>query len=363
MTLTLDIRQRLGAFTLEAAFQAGPGVTALFGASGAGKSSIVNAIAGLSRPDAGRIAFAGSDLFNAETGTHLLAHHRRVGVVFQDNRLFPHFSVAQNIRYGARLAGGVDAAQESRITDLLGITALMNRRPGALSGGEKSRVALARALLMRPRLLLMDEPLAALDGPRKEEILPYLERLRDQAGPPILYVSHSVAEIARLSDHIVMLDQGRVLRAGPAQDLLSDPALMPQFGIREAGAILTATVEAHAPDGLSRLRISGGALWVMGVGAPVGTRLRLRLLASDIILAAEAPRAISARNVLPVTVETVQQGHGPGAAVSLRCGEDRLLARITSRAVAEIGLEPGRDCFAILKATAIARSDIGSVQA
>lgn len=359
MTLVVDIRHALGSFRLEASFTAGPGVTALFGHSGAGKTSVVNAIAGLSRPDAGRILFDGEILFDSATAIWLPPHRRRIGVVFQDNRLFPHLSVLGNLRFGARHAGKIDPAHESHIAALLGIEHLYSRRPGALSGGEKSRVALARALLMRPRLLLMDEPLAALDEPRKQAILPYLERLRDEADVPILYVSHSVAEIARLADRIVLLSGGQVRRSGPTADLLSDPGLVSHFGHREAGAVIEAIVEQHAGDGLSLLRISGGRLWVPGITASVGARLRLRVLAADVIVARTAPRDISVRNILPARVETVQSGQGPGAAISLRCGTDRLLARVTGRAVTELGLEPGTECFAILKATAIPRADIG----
>ncbi|KAG1648526.1 Molybdenum import ATP-binding protein ModC [Nymphon striatum] len=204
-------------------------------------------------------------------------------------------------------------------------------------------------------MLLMDEPLASLDGPRKQDILPYLERLRD--GPlrlPILYVSHAVDEVARLADTLVLLKDGGVARAGPIMEVMADPAAVPLLGVREAGAVIDAQVVEHAPDGLTRLKIDAGELHLPGVQAAVGTKVRLRVLAQDVMVSVNAPHGLSALNVLPVTVEGIQKGEGPGAAVSLRAGRDRLLARITARAVAELGLETGASCFAVIKATSVA---------
>ena len=247
----------------------------------------------------------------------------------------------------------------AEVTSLLGLEPLLQRRPGALSGGEKQRVALARALMSSPEILLMDEPLAALDGPRKEEILPYLERLRDHSEIPIVYISHSVAEVARLADTLVILQDGRIVRQGAAEDVLSDPAAMPFVGVREAGAILRARVMEHGPDGLSRLLISGGELLLPGVSSAIDSAIRIRVLARDILLSLEHPKGLSSRNILPVEIEEIKQGDGPGVAVSLRAGEDRLLARITAQAAQELNLKPGLSCFAILKATAVAKGSIG----
>ncbi len=363
MSLTLDITQSLGNFRLDVQFETKGGVTAVFGRSGSGKTSIVQAVAGLARPDRGRITLGERVLFDSDAGIWVPPHKRRIGYVFQDGRLFPHLSVAQNLAFGTRFASSnPEVKREAHIIDILGISHLLDRRPGGLSGGEKSRVALGRALLSSPELLLMDEPLAALDEPRKEEILPYLERLRDEGGAPVLYVSHSVAEVARLADDLVLLADGKVAASGPLADILSDPAAVPLLGVREAGSVLEATVAERSEDGLATLRISGGELCLPGVQAPVGARVRIRVLAQDIILSDRKPEGLSAINVLETTVQDIHLGDGPGAALSLLAGEDRLLARITARSVERLGLKRGGTCYAILKATAVPRGSISHSQ-
>lgn len=360
MSLEVQLTHLHEDFALDVTFRAGRGVTALFGPSGAGKTSVSNAIAGIFRPQQGRIVLGDHVILDTNKGIDLPPAKRRIGYVFQDGRLFPHMTVATNMAFGARFApGGLDVAERDRVTNLLGLRALMDRRPGTLSGGEKQRVALARALLSRPDLLILDEPLAALDAPRKDEIFPYLERLRDTAQVPIIYVSHALEEVARLADDLVVLQSGRVAISGPAEQVLSDPAALPFVGVREAGAILTAEVAEHASDGLSRLTFSGGELLLPGITARVGSSLRIRILAQDVILSLEAPNGLSSRNILPVTIEALHQGGGPGVAVQMRAGDDRLLARITSRAAEELKLTPGTACFAILKATAVPRGNIG----
>ncbi len=361
MTLNIRIQQGFDGFDLDVCFSADAGITALFGRSGAGKTTVVNAVAGLLRPDAGRITFNDEVLFDSATGTFAPPAARRLGYVFQDARLFPHLNVRENLEFGMRYAPkGTPGAGFADVVDLLGLGALTGRAPATLSGGEKQRVALGRALLSKPRMLLMDEPLASLDGPRKQDILPYLERLRD--GPqrlPILYVSHAVDEIARLADTLVMLQAGKVARAGPLFDVMSDPAAVPLLGVREAGAVIEAEVMALAEDGLTRLRISAGDLHLPGVQAPVGAKVRLRVLAQDVMLSRARPEGLSALNVLPVQIDSIHTGDGPGAAVSLIAGQDRLLARITARAVSTLGLETGTACFAVLKATSVAPGSIG----
>ena len=357
MTLGVEITHRFGKFSLDVCFDAGSGVTALFGPSGSGKTTIANAVAGLLQPDRGCISLRGAQLTDTAKGMFVPPHRRRIGYVFQDGRLFPHLSVERNVRFATRFAKS--PGDMGMVVDLLGLGDLLNRRPSDLSGGEKQRVALARALMSDPEILLMDEPLAALDEPRKEEILPYLERLRDHSDIPILYVSHSVAEVARLADQLIILKEGRVVRQGPAHEVLSDPAAMPFVGVREAGSILRAKVVSHGPDGLSRLEVSGGLLHLPGVDAHPGSDIRIRVLAQDILVALEEPKGLSSRNILPVTVEDVRLGDGPGAAVSLRAGDDRLLARITAQAAQELKLRSGLACFAILKATAVPKGSIG----
>ncbi|WP_225028829.1 molybdenum ABC transporter ATP-binding protein, partial [Xinfangfangia pollutisoli] len=227
MTLEVALSHRFAGFTMELSFAAPPGVTALFGPSGSGKTTVVNAVAGLMRPERGRVVLDGRVLTDSAAGTHVPPHRRRIGYVFQDARLFPHLTVRQNLLYGRFFAPKGEGPTLPRIADLLGLEPLLARRPGALSGGEKSRVALGRAILSRPDLLIMDEPLAALDEARKAEILPYLERLRDLLHLPILYVSHSAAEVARLATTVVLLQAGRVTAAGPAAEVFADPALAP----------------------------------------------------------------------------------------------------------------------------------------
>ncbi len=361
MSLAVDITRPLAGFDLRVAFEAPGGVTALFGRSGAGKTTVINAIAGLERPATGRITLSGQTLFDAQARVNLPVHRRRLGYVFQDGRLFPHLSVRQNLTYGQRFAPrSATGPGLEEVADLLGLAPLLDRRPGALSGGEKQRVAFGRALLARPRMLLMDEPLAALDAARKEEILPYLERLRDQTGLPILYVSHSVAEVARLATSVVVLDAGRVVRAGPAEQVLSDPTMVRQFGLREAGAVLPAQITRHHGDGLTELAVSGGRLFLPEMDQPAGTHTRVRILAHDVIVADHAPVGLSALNLLPGTVVTLREGQGPGVIVQIQCGSDLLLARITRRSAEALRLVPGLPVHAVIKTVSIARTDVGA---
>jgi len=354
MSLLVDIRHPLGEVELSAQFEAPGGVTALFGRSGAGKTSVVNAVAGLMRPQSGRIELDGEVLFDADQGIDVPVHRRRMGYVFQDARLFPHLNVRRNLLYGAPDTGGLD-----RVCDLLGIGGLLDRRPVTLSGGEKARVAIGRALLSRPRMLLMDEPFASLDQARKEEILPYLERLRDEGGVPILYVSHAVEEVARLAATLVVLDRGQVVQAGPAEAMFADPALAPVLGPRAAGAILSGQVVEQHADGLSEVAVSGGRLFLPQVAGPVGTALRIRIEAQDVMLAMQRPKAVSALNILSAEVVQVHDGQGPGVMVQARSGSDLILARITRRSAEALGIAPGVQCHAVIKSVAVARGDVG----
>jgi molybdate transport system ATP-binding protein len=356
VTLEVEIRHRLPGFELDLGFVAPPGVTALFGRSGAGKTTVINAVAGLVRPDGGRVVLDGEVLLDTGVGREVPVHRRRLGYVFQDGRLFPHLTVRQNLLYGRR-SGGADFGH---VVDLLGIGALLDRRPGMLSGGEKQRVAIGRALLADPRLLLLDEPLAALDEARKAEILPYLERLRDETRIPILYVSHSVAEVARLANQMLVIEAGRILRAGPAAEVLADPAAVPALGVREAGAILTARVTGDDPDGLTRLETAAGPLWLPRVGVAAGATVRIRIAAQDVILSRDRPQGLSALNILPATVAAVRLGEGPGALVQLKVGTDLILARITRRSAEALRLAPGDRVHAVLKAVAVGQADVGA---
>lgn len=362
MTLEVDISHDFGAFRLDVRFDAPAGVTALFGRSGAGKTTIVNAISGLLRPDRARIAVDGTVLTDTEAGIRLAVHRRRIGYVFQDARLFPHLTVRQNLAFGGWFAPrGAPRATPAHVIELLGIGALLGRRPRDLSGGERQRVAIGRALLAAPRLLLMDEPLASLDEARKDEIIPYLERLRDETEVPILYVSHAVAEIARLATTVVAVGGGRVLASGPAGEMLADPGRIRLFGVREAGAVLHARVVAHDDaDGLTELALSAGRIYLPRLEASPGTMVRVRVGAHDVILTREKPAAVSTLNVLAAVVTSVSEGEGPGAAVGLLAGEDRLLARLTRRSVRALGLTPGEPVWAMIKATSVAPRDVGT---
>ena len=359
--LEVDIAHRLAAFELDIHFRTGRGLTALFGRSGAGKTSVVNAIAGLIRPERGRIVVDGSVLIDTERGIRAPAHRRRVGYVFQEGRLFPHLTVRQNLLFGRWFAR--DSAPASRledVVDLLGIAPLLDRRPGRLSGGEKQRVAIGRALLASPRLLLMDEPLAALDAGRKDEILPYLERLRDQASVPIVYVSHSVAEVTRLANTIVLISDGRVRAVGPVQEVMGRAELYPLAGRFEAGAILAVRVAAHdARWRLTELTGAFGKLMVPLLDAPIGTALRVRIRARDVILALTPPIGISALNVLAGWVEALVPIEEGALEVEVRLGGERLLARVTRRSGEALGLVPGRQVFAVIKTVAIDRRSLG----
>lgn len=346
MTLSVQLRHKFPSFDLDIAFDAPSGITGLFGRSGAGKTSAIRAVAGLSRPDAGRITLGDRLLFG--DGVNIPPHQRRIGYVFQEPRLFPHLTVQQNLTYGGR-------AHFDQVVDMLGISTLLPRRPAHLSGGEAQRVALGRALMSGAEMLLLDEPLAALDAPRKAEILPYLETLRDHAQIPMLYVSHSVDEVARLASAIVVLDAGRVIRSGPARQVLSDISATQIFGKRDAGAMLSGVIAAQEADGLARVETALGAIFIPLQGQ-IGARISIRIHAQDVMLSRTRPTDISALNILPVTVMDIQPD-GDGN-VMVQLGRERLLARITARSCAALGLTAGTPCFAILKSVAVAQTDI-----
>ncbi len=353
MSLSVNLAHRFRDFQLEVAFDAPAGLTCLFGRSGSGKTTVINAVAGLIRPDRAQIVLDGVALHD------LAPHQRRVGYVFQDARLFPHLTVARNLTYGARVRR-LPLSGFDRIVDLLGIGGLLDRRPANLSGGEKSRVAIGRALLSGPRILLMDEPFAALDEARKAEILPYVEALRDQMDLPILYVSHSLPEVARLATTIAVIDAGRLMAFGAAAAVLSDPVTAPLMGLANAGAILTARIAAHEADGLTRLETGAGPLWLPQLAGTVGAQVRVRIAAQDVILARLRPEGLSALNILPCRVTAVHEGLGPGVLVQLDLGDEALLARITRRSAQALGIVPGVTVFAVVKTVAVAHGDVGA---
>lgn len=357
MSVSISLRHRLSDFTLDVAFEAPSGVTVLFGPSGSGKSTVLNAVAGLLRPDAGKVAVGGTVLTDTAQRLFVPPHRRRLGVIFQDGRLFPHLSVRQNLRYGRWFSpASARRTPESAVVEMLGIGALLDRAPATLSGGERQRVAIGRALLADPRLILADEPLSALDDDRKGEILPYLERLRDEWGVPMLYVSHSPAEVARIATTVVMLDAGRITRIGPAAEVLADPATAGPG--REAGAVIEAQVIRHHDDGVTELAAGGLPLFLPAIGAAPGARLRLRIAAPDVMLARGRPTEISALNILPGTVESLTE-QGGQVLVRLSTPAGPVLSRITRRSAAQLGVAPGEALTAVVKSVSHAPADVG----
>jgi molybdate transport system ATP-binding protein len=298
-------------------------------------------------------------LFDTTRKAWLAPHKRRVGYIFQEGRLFPHLTVRQNLCYGHWFAPkGATPEPMDRVVDMLGLGPLLHRRPAALSGGEKQRVAIGRALLAAPRMILADEPLSALDDARKSEVLPYFERLRDEVAVPILYVTHSAAEVARLATTVVTLEDGRITGQGTAAEVLGDPTVTP-LGARAAGAVIEATIAAHHPDGLTELNAGGAALFLPALAQPEGTTVRVRIAAHDVILSTSQPTDISALNILSGTVHDIRSGQGPGAIVSLDTSAGRILARVTRRSAARLDLQTGTPCYAVIKSVALAPQDIG----
>ena len=360
--IEVDIAQRLGAFYLHAAFAApGSGATVVFGPSGAGKSCLLAAIAGLRRPDRGRIAIGEEVLFDAARGIDVAAEDRRIGFVFQEARLFPHLGVRANLEYGQRRRRGDGAAARfDDIVALLGIAALLERRPATLSGGEKQRVAIGRALLSNPRLLLLDEPLAALDDPRKAEILPFLERLRDEFGVPMLYVTHAMEEVTRIADHLVLLDQGGVTAAGAPTELLTrlDLPLLVDRG--DVGSVLIGRIAGHDVErGVTHVAVGAADFLLSHVELPIGHAVRLRVLARDVAIATKRPEGLSVQNVLPGRLTASAARPNQRRLLRIAVGGDAgdpagaaLLALLTEDSARRLHLEPGQEVFALVKSVA-----------
>jgi molybdate transport system ATP-binding protein len=355
--LSVRVERRLGAFALAASFETDAGVTALFGRSGAGKTSVVNAIAGILRPDRGRIEIDGATLFDSESGIDVATPRRRIGYVFQEGRLFPHLTVAQNLRYAGWFARGMPAASFGHVVELLGLKELLDRRPGNLSGGEKQRVAIGRALLSDPRLLLLDEPLASLDAHRKSEVLRYLELVRDEIRIPIVYVSHVVEEVVHLADTVVLMSGGAVAAVGPAEDVMGRPDLRSATGAFEGGAVIEAkVVKQDMQLDLATLAFDGGELVASSVDALVGEPMRVRIRARDVSIALERPRYISIQNILSGTIAEVGAERGGVVDVSIAVGSAILRSRVTLRAARELALAPGMAVYALVKAVSLARA-------
>ena len=354
MSFSLALRHRFPSLQIDVVFEVpSPGITALFGRSGAGKSTIINAAAGLLRPDSCRIVVDGTLLADTRSGIWLASERRRVGLVFQDSRLFPHMSVATNLRFGMRrVAPG--AVRFDEIVDLLGIGTLLDRRPNTLSGGERQRVAIGRALLAQPHLLLLDEPLASLDNERKAEILPFLLRLKTSLRLPVLYVTHALDEVARLADSLVLIEAGCVVGFGSVSEIASR-ADLPLAQRDDAGGLLLCRVADHdTVRGLTRLHGGGADLWVPLLDLPVAAECRARIPAREVILAGRPPESISLHNIVPGTVRRVtDDAVRRSVIVEIGLPSGGLLSRVTADAVARLGLLPGRPVLALIKSTSI----------
>ncbi len=356
--IDVDIAKRLDQFALKVAFSAGGGVTALFGRSGAGKSTIVKAIAGLVRPERGRIQVGDAVLFDAARRIDVPAQHRRAGVVFQDGRLFPHMSVRQNLLYGFARARGEKAIDAQSVIGVLGLEALLERRPATLSGGERQRVAVGRALLAQPRVLLMDEPLASLDAARKDEVLPYLEELNSRFGIPVIYVTHDADEVLRLASDVVLLANGAAVVSGKLGEVTSRLDLPAEAEALGLGSILDGRLASHdEARGLSVIDTHAGAFKLPLQRRQVGARVAIRVAARDVAIALERPSAISVQNMFDAVVEEMRPASAHVVRLALRVGEGRLVAEVTADAVHRLTLAPGAKVVALVKSVALAREN------
>ncbi|MEZ8611035.1 molybdenum ABC transporter ATP-binding protein ModC [Vibrio sp. 10N.222.51.C8] len=361
--LILQYQQQLGETFFDIDLELpSSGITAIFGRSGAGKTSLINAISGLKQPDKGLISVSGTTLFDSGNGINLPTHKRNVGYVFQESRLFPHMKVTANLKYGMK---SVDKAHFEQIVSLLSLGSLLDRYPARLSGGEKQRVAIGRALLSKPSILLMDEPLASLDLPRKREVMPFLENLAETVQIPIIYVTHSLNEILRLANHLVIIDQGKVISSGVTEEVWASRAMQPWQSFSEQSSLFEAKLAEHNDDyALSRLMLGKStSLWVQKVSSELGTTVRLQVRANDVSITLEQPKGTSIRNILPVTiksVETHQQGtNKQSVAVELELESGCYLwATITLWALDELNLEIGQRVYAQIKGVSVAQRDI-----
>jgi molybdate transport system ATP-binding protein len=359
--IDVDVEERLGAFHLDVKFAADAPIVGLFGRSGAGKTSIVNAIAGIGKPSRGSIRINDHVLFDSARGIDLPPERRRIGYVFQDALLFPHLNVESNLRYGQHHRVASERFIEwQHVVDLLGLRAFLDRKPRTLSGGERQRVAIGRALLAQPRILLMDEPLAALDVPRKIEILDYIERLRDEVSIPIVYVSHSIAEVTRLADTVVVLSDGKCLAVGDVDDVMGRLELRAATDRYESGSLIEAWVKCHdADDRLTTLSFDGGELHVPKLDAVVGERVRARIRSRDVSLALRRPEGISILNVLPGRVASIGGDAGAVVDVQVNVGAATVNAKVTHRSVQQLGIHAGQEIFALVKAVSFDPRSVG----
>lgn len=361
--LSVSINKEEKDFNLDVSFEVGNGLTTLFGPSGSGKTMVLDCIAGLRRPDTGRITFADALLFDSESKTHLRPEQRNIGYVFQNGRLFPHLSVEQNLLYGfARRRHSDPKIHISDITGILGIESLLPRRTHELSGGEQQRIAIGRAVLSNPALLLMDEPLASLDTPRRLEILPFIERLKDAFEIPIIFVSHDLDEVIRLSDLTILIEAGRVRARGPVDDILNKSEHHKFLGISDPSGdtaspstILNAQISEHdLPFNLTRVHGEGLSLWIPRMPRPIGEKIRIRLRASDVAISRTEPENTSILNTFKASVDEISEPTMGFVQVALRLDSGlKVWSRITFRSATRLELQTGNQVWGSIKSVAV----------
>ena len=360
--LHLKIKMSRPVFELDLDLQLpGLGITAIFGPSGSGKTTLLRAVAGLEKNQVGRIQIGSHVWQDTQQGIDLPTWQRPLGYVFQESSLLPHLNVTDNLNFGLKRAvkSSGNAQSDAAISlkasiELLGIGSLLQRMPDQLSGGERQRVAIARAIAMKPKLLLMDEPLASLDAARRQEIFPWLTKLRDELKMPMLYVTHSTEEVTRLADHLVVLDQGQVKAQGPVGSVLTQ-VVNPVVVGEDAGALIEGCIGAVDTQWhLSRVDFEGGCVWMRDAGLPVGKAVRIRILARDVSLATTEPQNTSIQNQLRGHIQSITPDvHPSQVMVVLKCGAEEVLARVTKRAVDELSLQVGQPVWAQVKSVAL----------
>ncbi|PKH08109.1 molybdenum ABC transporter ATP-binding protein ModC [Moritella sp. Urea-trap-13] len=357
--LTIDINKQLGDLDLQVNAQIPmQGICAIFGRSGAGKTSLVNILGGLSTPDNGQLTLGDTHLYHQQQKINLAPERRRIGYVFQEARLFPHYSVRGNLNYGNK---DKDQVHFDTVVKLLGLDELLSRYPATLSGGEKQRVAIGRALLTRPQMLLMDEPLAALDLPRKRELIPYLLQLAKTLNLPIIYVSHSLDEILQLADSMLVLDKGKVLVNGPLQAVWDSAEMRPWLPAKEQSSLLMATItELNQRYRMSKLSLADGTyLWINGMPLMIDSKLRVRIHANHVSLCLARPQDSSIRNILPTTIaEIIHSETSDNVQVKLAFGQEHIWANITPWACDDLALTVGQTVYAQIKGVSMTESEL-----
>jgi len=358
--MALDVMVRaVGPIPLDVAFQVQPGeLLALVGHSGSGKTTLLRTVAGLWRPQTARVQVDGTTWLDTAAGIDLPTYRRRVGIVFQNYALFPHLTAVQNVMAAMGKATQATRIEAQRILELVNLHGLGARKPAQLSGGEQQRVALARALARRPQALLLDEPFSAVDRATREKLYGEIIALRAHLAMPVVLVTHDVNEAQLLADRMVVIEQGRAVREGTSAEVMTDPEALRAMGIREAAVMLPATIVAHEHDGLTRLDAATGPLFLPTLEGRPGTRVRVRIMAHEVILSRARPEGLSAQNVLAGAVTRIVSGTGPAVMVHVAVGEHEILARITRRAAAQMGLEVGDPVHAILKSMSVARDHV-----